>query len=414
MRSGAGITFSGTAPGTTTNTLYSDSGTLKFGGSSISSPPAADFIVYKADGNTSVINSAGGVIYSNATSTTADLAAWQAAVYATTSGTQGKPIKNRIVGVGPFYIDGTLLINKTISIDNMILYQTGAHSTLYVANPGELPQLYNVNVRNSYLYINSSSGCTNQYAVVVKNTTWVDFEDTDIMSYVAGSGQLAIILNDTAEWTRFTDCHIRGAVKVDASTDNWFKGCWFNTYDCSSGVYVLNGAMNNHWEGCHFISPTSGTTIYTPTVRFVTSTHQNHITDCHFDGGGALTSGPAITLDNSYGNIITGNSFTYHHVETIMMNGSSCLYNTISDCFFWNGNVKDDSHNTILLQAGAAKNTIANCKFWIDEARTNKGYAAYELNYLAQPNYNVVEYPFYKSTYENTPTVTGAQSKVVT
>lgn len=35
MRDGAGIIFSGTAPGTTTNALYSDAGTLKFNGGSI-------------------------------------------------------------------------------------------------------------------------------------------------------------------------------------------------------------------------------------------------------------------------------------------------------------------------------------------------------------------------------------------
>jgi hypothetical protein len=411
--SGEGVIFSGTAPGTVTNTLYSDSGVLMWNGAA-ASDQSADYLVYKSGGNV-IVKKAGVTVYTAATSTTNDLAALQYVAYDVPAAVNGVVVGNVVQLIGPFYISGELNINRSITMRGGQIYQNGSYTTLHVykAPVSGSTRLMNVNFIDTYIQVNSTAGGT-QYAVVCENTSWVDFSNVDIMSYVAGAGQLAVMLNATTEWTRFTDCHFRGSIYLSTSTDNWFKGCWINTYQSSSGTTVATSSMNNHFEGCHFISPTDGTTIYTPTLGLQSGSHQNNVIDCHFDGGGAATSGPAITIEQSYLNDITDSSFTYHHAQTIVINGTSSFLNTFGNLVFWNGNVADNSYNTVQLSGGTTSNTIAFCKWYIDESRSNKGYSLYEWNYLGQPNYNVVAYGAQATTYENAITVSGAQSKSVT
>jgi hypothetical protein len=147
LPSGEGVVFSGTAPGTTTNALYSDGGTLKFNGAAIGNA-GYDVRITKSGTTYTATSSAGAILSASTTQSTV----LQAAFYngghilidclmnnITTTVTQNKSISlagngpsTGIIGSANPLIQSDAALTHTIHVSDMIIATTGTNDGVHI------------------------------------------------------------------------------------------------------------------------------------------------------------------------------------------------------------------------------------------------------------------------------------------
>lgn len=233
LPSGEGIVFSGTAPGTTTNTLYSDSGTLMFNGSAIGSSDVAYAVDY-------------GVIANDSTD---DSTALQAAI---DSGYHIIELPGGTIDIDNTTIDvGADTIVRGMGRGSTILDLSGTLAYINVtANRVRLQDFMMLSDDFSARYGVRISGVSDWRLEnlwikgIGANGTWGTYQGYGI--YVADSSWIGQIENCLCEW-----CFIGGYIG-SAANDVQIISSRF-TYSTQDGIYTE--ADNTHGlsvYGCDF------------------------------------------------------------------------------------------------------------------------------------------------------------------
>ena len=372
-----GISFSGTAPSSTAGMLYSDSGTLKWSGSSIGDPAAWDGLVKQTSTGVYAYNRTGYVVASD-TSSPYDIGAVFNALVVNLKGSNSNAdglLPASELGLTTIMMDVHGYTNSTMWVyPYMVVTSPGLssictydHIPIFKGNQSDYWNTY-IKIEKLELGYHGTTVPYDHGLVEIYNPQTVYIYDLNnyagAFAYNTGNWEnLVFIANKTSSWLVFIErCNVM-TVRFDDVSDSYVShNIIFGLSVVQHGINLIDSSGSIHVLDNHIICyPGAG--IYTANAAALGLLD---IRGNMFDGGGVnrggSSAGAGIWGEGSlpwYNAVISGNTFWgIERYGIFLYNGIE--QSTITGNTFVNCNIQDYSYPDIRIDARASGDSQGN------------------------------------------------------
>lgn len=397
-----GIIFSGTAPGTTTNALYSDSGTLKFNGSSVAGDNGKspyDIVFNQSSNETWIAYDSVGAVIDN----DADIGSlWNAVIPQYKSGNNVRAsiaiqsyqgaisYTNETLWVYPFMQITGLNRPKIATWDDISIFH-GNLSDYYnqeiLITGLELGYYGTANYTHSHIYLGNPLSCW-----IEKN--YCHYKNVAGMSYSSSNrGGIWLVGNMTYSWMNYIEKNDIVHLRLTNTTDNFIIGNGIDSQKLNSMAIYMSGTVNNNKIMQNHIVANKNAALYLAagaTAYFVQFSN-NYIEPYGATHVAGSTEYGVNTVANAIGWTISENMFVglgaiAWHCEGGAV-GSKFVNNVV-----YNGNQENNAiYSDVRLaevNAGDCEGNIISGNNFINTVTTVKAAAIQEAGGPETPNYN--------------------------